>query len=42
MLDHATPIGEVVVASPTYFRIEATFIGKAAHAGLRPEEGATR
>jgi tripeptide aminopeptidase len=38
-LDHASPIGEVTVASPTYYRIEATFLGKAAHAGLRPEEG---
>ena len=38
-LDHATSIGEVIVASPTYYRIEATFLGKAAHAGLRPEEG---
>jgi tripeptide aminopeptidase len=37
--DHATPIGEIVVASPTYFRLEATFRGKAAHAGIRPEEG---
>jgi tripeptide aminopeptidase len=37
--DHATPIGEVVVASPTYFRLEATFHGKAAHAGIRPEDG---
>src|SRR5205823_5690089 len=26
-------------ASPTYFRIEAAFHGKAAHAGIRPEEG---
>jgi tripeptide aminopeptidase len=38
-LDHATPIGEVIMASPTYYKIEATFLGKAAHAGLRPEEG---
>jgi tripeptide aminopeptidase len=37
--DHATPIGEVVVASPTYFRIEAEFHGRAAHAGIRPEDG---
>jgi tripeptide aminopeptidase len=37
--DHATPIGEVVVASPTYFRLEAEFHGKAAHAGIRPEDG---
>jgi tripeptide aminopeptidase len=39
VFDHATPIGEVVVASPTYFRIEASFRGKAAHAGIRPEDG---
>jgi tripeptide aminopeptidase len=37
--DHATPIGEVIVASPTYFRVGAEFRGRAAHAGLRPEEG---
>jgi tripeptide aminopeptidase len=39
VFDHATPIGEVVVASPTYFRIEASFLGKSAHAGIRPEDG---
>ena len=39
VFDHATPIGEIVVASPTYFRIEASFHGKAAHAGIRPEDG---
>jgi len=39
VFDHATPIGEIVVASPTYFRIEASFLGKAAHAGIRPEDG---
>jgi tripeptide aminopeptidase len=39
VFDHATPIGEIVVASPTYFRLEASFHGKAAHAGIRPEEG---
>jgi tripeptide aminopeptidase len=39
VFDHATPIGEVVVASPTYFRLEASFRGKAAHAGIRPEDG---
>jgi tripeptide aminopeptidase len=37
--DHATPIGEIVMASPTYYRIEAELRGKAAHAGIRPEEG---
>jgi tripeptide aminopeptidase len=37
--DHASPIGEVVVASPTYYRLEARFHGQAAHAGIRPEAG---
>jgi len=39
VLDHASPIGEVVVASPTYYRVGAEFHGRAAHAGLRPEAG---
>jgi len=39
VFDHATPIGEVVVDSPTHFRIEAEFRGAAAHAGIRPEQG---
>lgn len=39
VFDHASPIGEVVVASPTHFRLHATFHGKAAHAGIRPEQG---
>jgi tripeptide aminopeptidase len=39
VFDHATPIGEIVVSSPTLYRIEAEFHGKAAHAGLRPEDG---
>ncbi len=39
VFDHATPIGEVVVDSPTHFRIEAGFRGAAAHAGIRPEDG---
>jgi tripeptide aminopeptidase len=37
--DHASPIGEIVVASPTFYRLQATFRGQAAHAGVRPEEG---
>jgi tripeptide aminopeptidase len=37
--DHATPIGEIVMASPTYYRLEAEFRGRAAHAGIRPEDG---
>ncbi len=39
VFDHATPIGEIIVASPTYQRVEAQFRGQAAHAGLRPETG---
>ena len=39
VFDHASPIGEVVIDSPTHFRIEASFRGAAAHAGIRPEEG---
>jgi len=39
VFDHASPIGEVIVAAPTYYRIEARFRGAAAHAGIRPEEG---
>jgi tripeptide aminopeptidase len=37
--DHATPIGEIVVASPTFYRLQARFRGQAAHAGVRPEDG---
>jgi tripeptide aminopeptidase len=39
VFDHASPIGEVVVASPTYYRIIADIRGRAAHAGIRPESG---
>ncbi len=41
VFDHATPIGDVVVASPTHYRIQAEFRGRAAHAGVRPEAGAS-
>ncbi|MCW2997393.1 MAG: hypothetical protein JWN65_942 [Solirubrobacterales bacterium] len=37
--DHASPVGELVMASPTYHRIEAHFRGRPAHAGIRPEDG---
>ncbi len=39
VFDHASPIGGVIVASPTHFAVEATFRGAAAHAGIRPEQG---
>ncbi len=39
VFDHASPVGELVTASPTYYRLEADFRGHAAHAGIRPESG---
>jgi tripeptide aminopeptidase len=39
VFDHASPIGEVIVAAPTYYRFEADFRGVPAHAGIRPEDG---
>jgi tripeptide aminopeptidase len=39
VFDHASPIGEIVLASPSHYRIVADFHGRAAHAGLRPEAG---
>lgn len=41
VFDHATPIGEVIVAAPTYYRFLATFHGRAAHAGIRPQDGSS-
>jgi tripeptide aminopeptidase len=38
-VDHATPIGEVIVAAPTYKRLIANFTGREAHAGINPEDG---
>ena len=39
VFDHATPIGEVIVAAPSHYRVRADFRGQAAHAGIRPEAG---
>jgi tripeptide aminopeptidase len=39
VFDHASPIGEIVLAAPTYQRVVAEMRGVAAHAGLRPESG---
>jgi tripeptide aminopeptidase len=41
VFDHASPIGEVVVAAPCHFRLEAAFRGASAHAGIRPEDGSS-
>ena len=39
VFDQATPIGGVIVASPSHYRIIARLHGAAAHAGVRPEAG---
>jgi tripeptide aminopeptidase len=39
VFDHATPIGDIVLAAPTLHRMVAEFRGRAAHAGVRPEDG---
>ena len=39
VFDHASPIGEVVLDSPTHFASRRAFRGLAAHAGIRPEQG---
>jgi tripeptide aminopeptidase len=39
VFDHASPVGELVTASPTYYQLDADFRGQAAHAGIRPETG---
>ena len=37
--DHTGPIGDIVTAAPSLRRIEASFVGTAAHAGIVPEAG---
>jgi tripeptide aminopeptidase len=39
VFDHATPIGEVVLASPTHYRVVGELRGRPAHAGIEPEAG---
>ncbi|HEY6781101.1 MAG TPA: M20/M25/M40 family metallo-hydrolase [Thermoleophilaceae bacterium] len=39
VFDHASPVGEVIVASPTYYRLVGRMHGAAAHAGMHPERG---
>jgi tripeptide aminopeptidase len=39
VFDHATPIGELIVAAPTHYSVVGDFLGRAAHAGIRPEDG---
>jgi tripeptide aminopeptidase len=37
--DHSAPIGNVVLAAPTQRTLRFRFVGRAAHAGIAPEEG---
>jgi tripeptide aminopeptidase len=37
--DQAAPIGDVVLGAPTQLSLDARFHGRAAHAGMYPEEG---
>lgn len=39
VIDHSSPIGEIITAAPTYNRVTAEFEGTEAHAGIRPEQG---
>ena len=39
VIDHASPIGEVIDAAPTYQRLDAEFRGVEAHSGINPEDG---
>jgi len=39
VFDHSSPIGEVILDSPSQFRMTAAFQGVASNAGVRPEEG---
>jgi tripeptide aminopeptidase len=41
VLDHAGPVGEVIVATPTQQKLRADFSGVEAHAGIRPEDGSS-
>jgi tripeptide aminopeptidase len=39
VFDHASPVGEIITASPSQMSIRAEIRGRAAHAGLQPEDG---
>jgi tripeptide aminopeptidase len=39
VFDHASPLGEIIMASPTLQQVTAEIRGQAAHAGLCPEAG---
>lgn len=39
VFDHATPLGDLIVAGPSFYRVDAHIRGASAHAGIRPEDG---
>jgi tripeptide aminopeptidase len=39
VFDHTGPIGGIVCAAPSLRKINATFVGRTAHAGIVPEQG---
>jgi tripeptide aminopeptidase len=39
VFDHASPVGEIITASPSQMSVRAEIRGRAAHAGLQPEDG---
>lgn len=39
VLDADGPVGGIVTAAPTHYTFQATFTGRAAHAGVEPERG---
>lgn len=39
VLDADGPVGGIVTSAPTHYTFEAWFVGKAAHAGVEPENG---
>jgi tripeptide aminopeptidase len=39
VFDHTGPVGHLVASAPSLHKIQATFIGRAAHAGIVPEAG---
>jgi tripeptide aminopeptidase len=41
VFDHASPLGEIILASPNLVSLVADIRGRAAHAGLHPEKGSS-
>lgn len=39
VFDHTGPIGGIVTAAPSLRKVQATFVGRTAHAGIVPEQG---